>query len=124
MGKQSRVRHEPPEFLRAWRESLGLSRQAVANKIGTLRPEQQPVHQATVAKWETGETAVRVEDLKLLAEVYGITPDRLFFAPGDDRTPHLMMRAYNVLTSRDPGAVERWLELGESIAAPDKSPKR
>lgn len=115
MGKRSRVRREPMPHLRAWRESLGLSRQAVANKIGTLRPGDAPLDQATLAKWEDGETALRVEDLRLLAEIYGVTPDRLFYPPGDERTPDLFQRAFRVITEADPQAVERWLETGEML---------
>lgn len=115
MGKRGRVRHEPLPYLRAWRSSLGLSRQAVANKIGTIRPDESPIDQATLAKWEDGETAVRVEDLRLLAEVYGTTPDRLFFPPGDQATPDRLQRAYKVIMDATPEAVEHWLQTGEGL---------
>lgn len=77
-----------------------------------------PMDQAALGKWESGETAVRVEDLELLAQVYGTTPDRLFFPPGDDRTPELLKRAHGVIVSRDPEAVARWLAMGEMLAEP------
>ena len=103
------------EHLRAWRESLALSRQAVVNRIGTNHPDLDVIDQATVAKWESGETAVRVEDLRLLAEVYGTTPDRLFFEPGDERTPEALQRAYQIILTKDGNALEMWLKLGESL---------
>lgn len=116
MGKRSRITHTPMDHLRAWRESLGLSRQTVANRIATRRPDlSPPVDQATIAKWESGETAVRVEDLSLLAEVYGTTNDRLFFAPGDAETPELMRRLWEVANGKDREAVNRWLALGETL---------
>lgn len=119
MKKRGRVRREPMPYLRAWRESLGLSRQAVVNKIGTINPDRDPPDQATLAKWEDGETAVRVEDLRLLAEVYGVTPDRLFFEPGDEATPDRYRRAFKVITEAAPEAVDQWLGMGELLRKRD-----
>ena len=73
--------------------------------------------QAALAKWENGETAVRVEDLMLLAKVYGTTADRLFFAPADAQTPELLRRAHEVIVARDPKAVETWLDMGRMLPA-------
>jgi len=115
MGKSSRVIHEPMPTLRAWRDSLGLSRQEVANKLRTLHPAMAKTDQATVAKWESGESAVRATDLKLLAEIYGTTPDRLFFDPGDNITPELMRRAHQILTTKDKTALNAWLGSGEFL---------
>ncbi|WP_424140273.1 helix-turn-helix domain-containing protein [Roseomonas chloroacetimidivorans] len=117
MPKRRRSHAPRMQHLRAWRESLGLSRQEVVNKIGTLAPDDSPLDQAALAKWESGETAVRVEDIALLAQVYGVTPDRLFFPPGDDRTPELLRKAHEIITSGDPEAVKRWLAMGEIIAS-------
>ncbi|MFT9221939.1 helix-turn-helix domain-containing protein [Gluconobacter oxydans] len=114
MPRSKRTKNKPMAYLRAWRESLGLSRPAVANRIGTSA-DGKMLDQATLAKWESGESAVRVQDLELLAEVYGVTADRLFFPPGDERTPDLMKRAYEILTNANPEAVERWLALGKDI---------
>ena len=72
MGKVKHVTGTPMPFLRAWRESLKLSRQVVADRIGSITGPTPD--QATVAKWESG--SVRVEDLELLAQVYGTRPDR------------------------------------------------
>ena len=115
MGKKSRFQHEPMPTIRAWREKLGLSRPHVANIIRTLRPEDSDFSQATLAKWESGETALRVTDLKLLAQIYGTTPDRLLFDPGDHVTPELMKRAHEIVTTREKGAVEAWLQSGEFL---------
>ena len=115
MGKQSRVKYEPMPTIRAWREALGLSRPQVANIIRTKRPEEREFNQATLAKWESGETALRVTDLKLLAEIYGTTPDRLLFEPGDNVTPELLKRAHEIVTTKEPGAVQAWLQSGEFL---------
>lgn len=75
--------------------------------------------QATIRKWETGETAVRVTDLKLLSRVYGTTADRLLFDPGDDLTPQLMMQAHKILVTKDKDALAAWLANGAFL--PDAS---
>lgn len=82
-----------------------------------------PIDQAALAKWENGETAVRVEDLELLAKVYGVTTDRLFFAPGDKRTPELLRRAHEIIVRSDPDALEKWLGMGD-ILPEQKSEQR
>ena len=113
-------RQEDAAHLRAWRDSLGLSRQAVVNKLATIRPDDPPIDQATLAKWELGETALRVEMLRLLAQVYGVSPDLLLFAPGERRLPGQMRRALEIVDRAEPEAVERWLALGEALAAAAK----
>lgn len=116
MSKYSRKRHEPPEFLRAWRESLGLSRAAVCTKITAIRPEISPaLDQATLAKWESGETAVRLQDVELLAEIYGITPDRFFYAPTDAAGPARLRRVADILQRASADDIEAWLSMGERL---------
>lgn len=68
--------------------------------------------QATLAKWESGETQITVSDLELLAQVYGVTVDRLHFEPGDTLTPAFLKAAHEIVTSRDPEAVKAWLASG------------
>ncbi len=60
---------------------------------------------------------MRVTDLKLLAQIYGTTPDRLLFDPGDHVTPKLMKRAHEIVTTREKSAVEAWLQSGEFLPA-------
>lgn len=76
---------------------------------------REPIDQAALGKWESGETAVRYEDLVALAAVYGTTADRLFFEPGDTRTPDLLKKAHEIIVSRDPEAVARWLSMAEVL---------
>ena len=92
--------------------------------IGQRWPDLAGLDQATIAKWESGETALRVTDLKLLAEVYGTTPDRLLFEPGDELTPELMHRAHRLLVTKDRRALDIWLSSGEFLpdAAQPKEP--
>lgn len=108
-------------YLRAWRETLGLSRQNVVDRMGELTPGASPVDQATLEKWEAGKSAVRVEDIKLLAEVYGVTVDRLFFSPLDKRTPAQIHRAVEIITASDPDLIDDWLNLGKGLRSRPES---
>jgi transcriptional regulator with XRE-family HTH domain len=119
MGKRTRKITEPQPTLRAWREHLGLSRQQVADLIDARWPNLAPTDQATIAKWESGETAVRVTDWRLLAEIYGTTPDRLLFDPSDNLTPELLQRAHHILVTKDRNALMAWLASAEFL--PDAS---
>lgn len=111
------------QYLRAWRDSLRLSRQNVADKLTELTGSLYD--QATVAKWESGEVAIRAEDLILLAEVYGVRADHLFHPPGDDYTPEALRLAHSIIRGKDREAVRRWLASGadlrdaENVTDPD-----
>lgn len=58
---------------------------------------------------------MRVEDLEMLAQVYGVTADRLFFPPGDEHTPKMLRAAHEIITSADPEALAAWLATGKSL---------
>jgi transcriptional regulator with XRE-family HTH domain len=122
MGKRTRIVREAQPTLRAWRERLRLSRQQVATMMDARWPDLAPTDQATIAKWESGESSVRLTDLKLLAEIYGTTPDRLMFDPGDTATPDLMQAAHKILTTKDRAALAAWLASGEFL--PDAKPTK
>jgi transcriptional regulator with XRE-family HTH domain len=112
------------EYLRAWRESLGLSRQNVVDNIGTLSPAAEGLDQATLAKWESGESRVTTEDLEMLAQIYGVRTDRLFFQPGDEETPKLLAAAHEIIVGRDPEAVRAWLKSGGFLPVTAKHTKK
>lgn len=92
---------------------MGLSRQAVADRLAEFSPGLVTIDQATISKWETGETAVRVEDFELLAKVYGTTADRLFFPPGDAHTPELLKRFHSAVQTKNTADIERLLTAME-----------
>jgi len=79
--------------------------------------------QATLAKWESGESRVTTEDLELLAQVYGVRTDRLFFQPGDKETPKLLEAAHEIIVGRDPEAVRAWLNSGAFLPPAPEKPK-
>jgi transcriptional regulator with XRE-family HTH domain len=78
------------------------------------------IDQATLAKWETGESGVKVEDLELLAKIYGVSADRLFFPPGDAVTPELLGEAYSIIRGKDQEAVRAWLASGKFLPESQK----
>lgn len=123
MAQKRRLPEHRMEHLRAWRDSLGLSRQTVVERIAAELRLPEPIDQAALAKWEKGEVAVKVEDIEILAKIYGVDAPRLFFPPGDERTPALLKRAHDIIVNSSPEAVARWLAMGEILGsdANDKS---
>ena len=115
MRQPRRTQKKPMTYLRMWREALHLSRATVVNRLSTLPEVDRPIDQATLAKWETGESAVRVEDLELLAKIYGVSADRLFFPPTDKVTAQLLGDAHGIITGKDPEAVKAWLAAGKFL---------
>lgn len=109
--------------LRTWRESLGLSRAAVVNKLVTMGLLPTAKDQATLAKWEGGFTAVKVEELEMLAKIYGVDAWQLFHSPGDKETPELLKQAQQIIASRDREAVRRWLAAGDGLKDAPKPPE-
>ncbi|MCA3366353.1 MAG: helix-turn-helix transcriptional regulator [Roseomonas sp.] len=67
--------------LRAWRDSLGFSRSQVVQMLAKLEGADGNIDQATLAKWESGETRITVEDFHLLAICYGINSAQLLSPP-------------------------------------------
>jgi transcriptional regulator with XRE-family HTH domain len=121
MKKPRTPDRNPMPYLRAWRDSLGLSRQFVVDQFPLRLNDDKPVDQATLAKWEKGETGVKAEHIEILAQIYGVTPDRLHFAPGDKLTPEMLKRAHEIIISRDPEAVARWLASGADLKGRENS---
>lgn len=100
--------------LRAWRNSLGMTQEHVAARIGSRNN--------TLSGWETGERKVDLDDLKKLAEVYGTHPAALLFAPPGGAQFDNMRRAERVLASLDPEGTELWLQSGRKMGAAYISP--
>ena len=117
MSKQRRNSGYRMPYLRTWRESLNLTRQNVVSLISAQLERCDAMDQASLAKWESGETAVRVEDIEMLAQIYRVTADRLFFSPGDKATPALLNAAHEIIVGRDPEAVAAWLAAGAFLPA-------
>ena len=106
--------HKPkrpaPTTLRKWRLFHGLTLEQVGNRIG--------VGGQTVHKWEVGKTPVELETLKLLAQVYGTTPDALLYDPTEREMVERMRRAHTVLRSLPSDRADQWLGVGEAMQPP------
>jgi transcriptional regulator with XRE-family HTH domain len=87
-----------------------------------LFPGQAPSDQATLAKWETGEAWITMQDLEMLAVVYGVPVGALFRAPGDAETPEMLRLAYEVIMHKDREAVRLWLSGGSVLREPTEPP--
>lgn len=123
MAKKARRQPMKPAFLRQWREAAGLSRAQVISRLAELFPKQAPSDQATLAKWESGEAWITMQDLEMLAVVYGVPADALFRAPGDKETPGLLRQAYDIVMSKDRAAVRVWVSGGQVLRdPPDETP--
>ena len=102
--------------LRAWRNYRKLTLEDVAAKIGV---GPQAIH-----KWETGKVPITLDNLRLLAEAYGIKVGSLLLNPEENELAERLHRAQNVLLALPADRVERWLGMGEDLAEiqpPDKN---
>lgn len=56
-----------------------------------------------------------MQDLEMLAVIYGVQISDLLRAPGDKETPELLRQAYEIITQRDRAAVRNWLASGAGL---------
>jgi transcriptional regulator with XRE-family HTH domain len=110
MQDKSPPPYAPQPTIKRWREFRGLTLEQVGNKLGI---GGQAVH-----KWEAGKTPLTVEKLRLLAELYGTTPDALLHNPDEADLVERMKRAYELLRRMPGGSAEKWLGLGEDLSPP------
>lgn len=90
--------------LRAWRKRARLTLEQLADKIGSKV--------STISGWETGQRTVDLDDLKRLADAYGVHPSLLLYAPpGSDHLIQLQ-EAANLLSNMSPQDAAEWLRLG------------
>ncbi|MFT9360716.1 helix-turn-helix domain-containing protein [Acetobacter okinawensis] len=95
--------------LRAWRKHRGLTLEQTANMIGS-KPN-------TISGWETGGRKVDLDDLKKLADAYGVDPAALLFAPPGGPKFEAMKEASNLIEDMSPEHAKAWLELGKAIVS-------
>ncbi|WP_366142132.1 helix-turn-helix domain-containing protein [Acetobacter cerevisiae] len=95
--------------LRAWRKHRGLTLEQTANIIGSKLN--------TISGWETGGRKVDLDDLKKLADAYGVEPAALLFAPPGGEKFEAMKEASNLIEEMSPEHAKAWLDLGKVIAS-------
>ena len=98
------------EHLRAWRHYRRLTLEQLANEIGS-KPN-------TISGWETGGRTVDLDDLRKIADVYGVHPAALLFAPEGDPNFEGMQKASRILSEVAPKKARIWLEMGEAMLDP------
>lgn len=104
-----------PPPIRAWRESLNLTRPEVVSAIASRYRDYALMDQATLAKWESGRNALKVEHLRLLAEIYGVPAENLLHHPDDKHIPGLLKEAMDVIRTRNTTEVRAWLREGMTL---------
>lgn len=107
--KNRNLKVDAVKHLRSWRESAGLSRPQVADKINAAFPERDyPIDQATIAKWEKGESAARAMDLVMLAKAFGCPePGLLLSSPADRGRLYLLMQFNKTLLRCTPEFIDK-----------------
>ncbi len=111
--------------LRAWREASGLSRPQVAAAINRAFPrDYAKMDQATIAKWEKGDSAVRMMDAIMLAKVYGCEPGMLFWPPADRGRIVAIKRLIKAAVYLPPEQINRNAERVEQQAAARRRTRR
>ncbi|AOW49402.1 hypothetical protein A4R89_08220 [Acetobacter ascendens] len=101
------TRYTLHEHLRAWRKYRGLTLEQTANIIGS-KPN-------TLSGWETGSRKVDLDDLKKLADAYGVEPAALLFSPPGGPKFEAMREASNIIEKMSPERAQSWLDVGRAI---------
>lgn len=97
------------KHLRAWRKASGLTLERLENIIGSKGN--------TISGWETGSRTVDLDDLKKLADAYGVHPAALLFEPPGGLEFERLRSADAVLKKMDPDSAKLWLEMGNKLAS-------
>ena len=105
-----------PHHLRAWRQHSGLTLEQTANMLG--------VKENSLSDKELGKRPVTTEELTKLAEIYGCEPWMLLAADPNSEKLSQIRRARDVINTLPPNQTDAWLNMGETLASPDKQPKR
>jgi len=102
--------------LRAWRKRARLTLEQLADKIGSKV--------STISGWETGSRTVDLDDLKRLADAYGVHPALLLHAPPGSDDLLRLQGAAELLSKMSAEDAAEWLRLGarftQSTSAPAK----
>lgn len=106
--------HIPHAHLKAWREAKGLSQEAVADILGLDRSQ--------VHRWETGKRNLHMEDLRRLAEIYGVPFFALVMSPDNLDVAKMLAEAHDILKSGSPEAVAAWLAMGKAMLGTHSPP--
>lgn len=93
--------------LRSWRHHKKLTLRKVADMIGSK--------ENTLSGWETGSRGVDLDDIKKLADVYGVHPAALLFSPSDTQHFETLREVLELINSMDGSARDVWLAMGRQL---------
>ena len=99
------------QHLRSWRKRANLTLEQVANKIGSKSN--------TLSGWELGDRKVDLDDLRKLADLYGVHPAALLFAPPGGPDFEARREADQLIAKMDADALAEWMAIGRRIAPKD-----
>lgn len=98
--------------LKAWRKSHTLTQERLANMLG--------VKDNTVSGWENGKRDVGLIELAKIAEIYGVSPAALLFAPEDQVKASAISLAGALMQDMSLEQRELWIALGQQMTASAK----
>ena len=93
--------------LRSWRRHKRLTLEQLAALIGSKTN--------TISGWETGNRGVDLDDIKKLADAYGVHPAALLFSPGDQSGFEAMRDVFEMASSMTPEARSAWVAIGKQL---------
>ena len=88
---------------------MRLTLEQLANKISSKV--------STISGWETGHRTVDLDDLRKIADVYGVHPSLLLFAPPGTDDLIRMQEAAALMAKMSPEDAAEWLRLGGRFTA-------
>ena len=95
------------KHLRAWRKASGLTLERLENIIGSKTN--------TISGWETGSRTVDLDDLKKLADAYGVHPAALLFSPPGGAGFESLRTADALIKNMDEDSAKLWFEMGKKL---------
>jgi transcriptional regulator with XRE-family HTH domain len=73
----------------------------------------------TISGWETGNRGVDLDDIKRIADAYGVHPAALLFAPDDQAGFESLRELLSVATAMTEESRSAWLAIGRQLAPPE-----
>ena len=95
-------------YLRAHRERCNLTLKDVAAASGFA--------DNTISQWETAVRPMKLEHLKKLAEIYGVSPPALLMAPEDAPRALAMREAADLAAKLPADDLAEWIKLGRRLS--------
>jgi transcriptional regulator with XRE-family HTH domain len=74
------------------------------------------VSNVTIHRWETGKAPMSTENFFRLAELYGVSPGQLMFAPANEEAAKALEDAWRVISILTPEERKNWLSVGQNLS--------